>query len=109
MMRVIFHIDEMAKWTLLLANIVNFIKDFDKDNYSITVVVDGEAVSGFTESIIVNKLKSLAEDITLRVCSNSLKHKHIAENLLPDFVKVVKSGVVEIAVLEEEGYRYIKP
>lgn len=109
MLKVLFHIDEMEKWTLLLANIVNFIKDFEKDNYLITVVVNGEAVSGFTESIIINKLKSFSKDVTFEVCSNSLKHKHIAENLLPDFVKVVKSGVVEIAVLEDEGYHYIKP
>jgi intracellular sulfur oxidation DsrE/DsrF family protein len=109
MLKVLFHIDEMEKWTLLIGNIVNFIKDFDKDNYSITVVVNGESVSGLTESIIVNKLKSFPKNVTFEVCRNSLNHKHIEESILPDFVKVVKSGVVEIALLEEEGYHYIKP
>ena len=39
----------------------------------------------------------------------TLRANQIAPQQLPDFVRVVPAGVVEIAQRQEEGFSYIKP
>lgn len=108
MMRVLFHVDEYVMWNFTIKNLSNFIKDVD-DEFSIEVVANGDAVEGYLDPKLLDQMKVLSKSMTFVSCLNSMKTVHIEKKSLPDFVKVVFSGVVEIAKLEEQGYHYIKP
>lgn len=42
--KVIFHIDEINKWKLLLGNVSNLLNGMDKENLHIEVLANSEAV-----------------------------------------------------------------
>lgn len=107
-MKVLFHVDEYVMWDLTIRNLNNFIKDVNED-FSLAVVANGDAVNGYLEEKLVDKMRMLSKFVTFISCLNSMKKEHIEEGTLPDFVKIVPSGVVEIVKLEEQGYHYIKP
>ncbi|HHU07353.1 MAG TPA: hypothetical protein GXZ59_03300 [Clostridiaceae bacterium] len=104
-MHVVFHIDEMDKWKLLLANVNNFLREVD--DAVIEVVAYAEAVKYYVGQ------EPLPENLLGRVdfvaCANALRGWEIEEDSLPAHVAVVPSGVVEIARKQEEGYAYIRP
>ncbi len=107
-LKVLFHIDESVMWELVVKNLNNFLKDYDGE-VQINVVANADAVNGYLDARVVNKLKNFPANVTFIACRNSLKMEKISEDALPEFVQKVQSGVVEIAKLEEEGYKYIKP
>ena len=47
--QVVFHIDEMEKWKLVLGNVENFLRDIGNDPYNAEIVVNGEAVLFLSE------------------------------------------------------------
>ncbi|MGC8545417.1 MAG: hypothetical protein ACP5NR_05680 [Athalassotoga sp.] len=107
-MEVLFHVDESVMWDLTIKNLNNFIKDIDEES-SIKVVANGEAVNGYIDEKLLDQMKILSKHVTFISCLNSMKKEHVEPSALPDFVKIVPSGVVEIAKLEEKGFHYIKP
>ncbi|BBJ27474.1 DsrE family protein [Athalassotoga saccharophila] len=107
-MKVLFHIDESVMWDLTIRNLNNFIKDIDEE-FSITVVANGDAINGYIDEKLLDQMKILSKHVTFISCLNSMKKEHVEPSALPDFVKIVPSGVVEIAKLEEKGFHYIKP
>jgi intracellular sulfur oxidation DsrE/DsrF family protein len=95
-------------WDLTIRNLNNFIKDIDEE-FSIAVVANGDAVNGYLDAKRSDQMRMLSKHVTFVSCLNSMKKEHIEADTLPDFVKIVPSGVVEIAKLEEKGFHYIKP
>lgn len=102
-MKVVFHIDEMDKWTLLNQNIKNL---YNKDSkVSISVVVNADAVNYFQ----LNEVSEINPNAKYHLCNNSLKERGINQTIVNDKVVVVQSGVYELALLQSLGYHYIKP
>lgn len=111
-----------------LRNIQNHINAIGKENLELKVVLHGEGVSLLLDpdSLKKTKLKSAnANDmmqakisglkdqgVKFKVCENTLKGKNINfEDDLYDVSKtdIVQSGVAELAILQSQGYAYIKP
>jgi uncharacterized protein len=114
--KVIFHINESEKWSTVLANVNNLIKDLGKDDVIVEIVANGYAVMDYVFDInnkyneIIDKMLSTSKlEVQFIACRNSLVGNKIDEKLLPSFVKVVPAGVTELIKKQSEGYAYIKP
>ncbi|WP_041722558.1 MULTISPECIES: DsrE family protein [Caldicellulosiruptor] len=125
-LKVLFHINELSRWQIVLGNITNLLNDVGQDNAHIEVVINGEAVSIFKDKckqVESGNLCSISSNLSLLeqmeelskigvkfvACRNALKGQSIDENSLPDFVTVVPVGITEIVRKQAEGYAYIKP
>ncbi len=104
-MQVVFHIDELNKWPLLLSNVKNFLAV--EAEAKVEVVAYAEAVTYYVGD------EDLPEEMIGKVdfvaCGNALRAWEIETELLPEHVRVVPSGVVEIIHKQAEGYYYIRP
>lgn len=111
--KVVFHIDEMIKWDLLLKNVANTIKEIDMTKSKIQVVAYAEAVNYYLNLQHTDneyELKKLVDQSVVFVaCNNALKSLNINPDDLPEYVTIVPSGVVELIKKQQEGYSYIKP
>ena len=120
--KVVFHIDEVEKWPLLLANARNLIKVVDVKASSIVVLVNSKAAIIFEEQNAgVSSLdkeqanqgdlvKELADNVVeIKLCQNSLNGLGIAIDSLPVYVDVVPVGVLELIEKQADGFAYIKP
>jgi uncharacterized protein len=113
---VVYHIDDNARAIPMLRNITNHRKADVK--IRIIVVALGAGVDFLVDGAMDERGNSfdalvdplMIEGVEFRVCNNTLKSRKIApEALLPD-VKIVASGVAELARLQiEEHAAYIKP
>jgi len=101
-MKVLFHIDELHKWVLLVSNIMNIKKE--DENIEVSVVVNGEAVKLLNQEHL-----ELPSNVLYYACKNSLKAHDIPLKSVHQAMHIVPSGVYHIAQLEERGYHYIKP
>ena len=116
-MNVIYHVDEMAKWTLSLTNVQNMIQYYGEhgEAYEIEIVANSEAVAALTkdraaELGLLPALESFQGlPVQVAACANALRAQKIPAEALVEGVQVVPAGVVEIAQREAEGYRYLKP
>jgi len=111
--KVLFHIDELGKWSLLLSNISNLINAED-GNFNIMAVANSEAVKYYDTakklSADLETVKALSSrGVRFIACSNSLNAYSIDKSNMPPFIDIVPSGVAEIAIRQGEGYAYIKP
>lgn len=111
--QVVFHIDENAKWNLLLRNIRNLCREYDPKASRIEVVANAEAVKFYASPANVDEAENLRElagkGVRVAACANALRGMGIAAEKLPPFVEVVPSGVGELIRRQAEGYAYIKP
>jgi uncharacterized protein len=111
--KVVFHIDEVDKWSLLLANVRNLVKAVDLVSSNITVLSNAKAVLVFGDSASLNDADSMQElaskGVEFSVCQNSLNGVGIAIDLLPEYVKVVPVGVLSLIEKQADGFAYIKP
>ena len=111
--RVVFHIDENAKWELLLNNIRNMIREVNVDSSFIEVVANSEAVKFYRKAENPNGLETAMkladEGVRFAACRNALNGLRITQEELYPFVHTVPSGVVELAIRQQEGCAYIKP
>ena len=112
-LQVVFHIDELDKWDLLLKNVENFLKELDASNLTIEVLANAVAVSAYLKSSKQARKMEFArlnsKNVRFVACQNSLNSLKIQSDELFDFVKIVPSGVVELAKKQNEGFSYIKP
>lgn len=103
-MKVVFHLDEMEKWPLTLANVNNFLAaDPDAE---IIVLANAIAVKGFVES--KEELIALEEKVQFSACSNALTNFKIDYEQVSENVRI-EPGVYTLAKLQHEGYAYIRP
>lgn len=114
--KVIFHIDELNKWNLVLKNVSNLLAAIGKNSFYIEVLANAEAVKAYnisSEEIdinVVNSLKELnAKGIKFVACNNALKGFNLEKKDINPFVEVVPAGVLELVEKQMEGYSYIKP
>ena len=114
--RVVFHVDEVNKWKLTLINVRNFVEDIGDVEYFVEIVANAEAVKIFADNRAENTDELLEEmefliskKVIISACRNALRANLIAEKSLPGFISVVPAGVTRIAILQGQGYSYIKP
>ena len=112
--KVIFHIDEMSKWKLLLANVSNMIDDMQEQTLIIEVLANSEAVKFFIKNDMnendYNYVQRLInKNVLFSLCNNSLKSNKIEKETLLSGTTIVSSGVSELMLKQHEGYAYIKP
>ena len=108
-LKVLFHVDEMEKWKLTLANINNFLNG-TKDS-DILVVANAVAVKGYIPNFeLFETIEELHKrGVVFSACNNALKGNDISPEEVREFVKIVPAGVIEIAEKQMEGYAYIRP
>lgn len=109
-MNVIFHIDETAKWPVLLSNVQHFQEWLaaQSDNSTLEILINGEAVSGALSGSDID-LGLLARSVNVVVCANSMHQRNLKQTQLQGGIDVVPSGVVELAQRQHHGFAYIKP
>jgi uncharacterized protein len=108
--KVVFHIDELAKWDLLLGNINNFLGRLEDDESSIRVVINAAAVLGVTKSEYIETIKKLKhKNVQFECCKIALAGNLLDEKNLSDEVQIIPSGIKRLVELQGKGYAYIKP
>lgn len=111
--QVVFHIDEMEKWGLLLNNVQNLIHGLAGTDSRIEVVANSKAVEFYRAAANTNgtglALKLAEAGVDFAACGNALRGLKIEpEELLP-FIRTVPSGVLELVKRQQAGYAYLKP
>ncbi|MGG5460125.1 DsrE family protein [Clostridium sp. B9] len=116
-MKILLHIDEPNKWSLVLGNIKNVLANGEENNttYELEVLANSMAVFQLREDIaknsnLLNQVNEYSKKgVVFAVCNNSLKKFNIDPKELISFCKVVPAGIIELAKKQSEGYLYIKP
>ncbi|MCM3907511.1 MULTISPECIES: DsrE family protein [Trueperella] len=109
--KLVFHINENDRWPFTLRSVRNFIRADDR--HRAVVVANGGAVRSFSQlEADPNRMARIrgleAEGVSFVVCQIALGERQVKEELIPEYVKVVPAGIVEIAKLQSEGYGYVK-
>jgi uncharacterized protein len=111
--------NEPAMMNLALNNATNvaqYYKDLG-EKVAIEVVTFGPGLHMLRDdtSPVKARIKAIAEStpaISFKACGNTQENMHKAENkdipLIPE-AQVVKSGVVRVMELQEQGWTYVKP
>jgi intracellular sulfur oxidation DsrE/DsrF family protein len=95
-----------------LRNVSNLIDALNGEPWAIEVLANGEAVRFYvsddaqTDAALMSRLA--ARGVVFAACNNALRANRIAPESLPEFVKVVPAGGLELARKQREGYAYIK-
>lgn len=109
----VFHIDESAKWELVLRNVSNLIQVVDMRDSDIIIVANSESVRELvpqTAGSALPMMQKLAEHgVHFAACNHALNSFSIRPQELASFAEVVPAGVLELALRQQEGYAYIKP
>ncbi|MGE4352863.1 MAG: DsrE family protein [Oscillospiraceae bacterium] len=113
--KVIFHIDEMQKWRVLLNNVANLLMSYDglSPDAKIEVLANSEAVKGYLPDHIADDLRAMdalvQKGVRFVACQNALNGMKISREQIVPFADVVPAGVRELADRQMAGYAYIKP
>ena len=111
--RVVFHIDEISKWTLLLNNVKNLLQAVGVSESEIEVLANSEAVSAYVAEGGGSHLEQMAQlceqGVRFVACNNAIKSIGIEREQLLQFVSIVPAGVAELIERQADGYAYIKP
>lgn len=105
-MEIVFHIDDLANWPIAMSNIENTV---DHILTRIVVVVNGPAITGYLTDDVKQFITKYHGRITFHACHNAMKSHDVTDDQLPDQVVVVPNGIIDLAKLQNSGYRYIKP
>lgn len=109
MYKVIFHVDELVKWPLVLANARNFLAI--EPDAKIEILANSEAVKFLAleakESDIFQEL--VGNHVVFAACHNAMVKFAIPAEALAKDVVVVPAGVVELAKKQHQCYAYIRP
>lgn len=111
--KVIFHVDELNKWKLVLANTQNLLNALNEHTLIIEVLANSDAVKYFIQTNLNEDdlfvLDNLSKNVTFSACNNSLKSLSIEPNSLLTYVNIVPSGVAELTIKQHQNFAYIKP
>lgn len=112
--KVIFHIDEVRKWELLLKNIMNLMQAVNIENSNIEVLANSEAVKFYdlnnNSDIAIKSIESLSKKgIKFAACNNALNSYNIKKENMVSSIEIVPVGVLELINKQKKGYAYIKP
>lgn len=95
-------LSDASKWTLVNINVRNLLA-LD-ESLEIAVVAFSEGVTVFDKDDIM-----LYPKATYYLCNNAIEVRGVNRDKLPKEVKIVASGVYQIAKLQEEGFKYVRP
>lgn len=104
-MKVVFHVDEVAKWSGAKKNIHNL--KAASPTIQIILVINGAAITGLLAPEHQEFIETTEAEI--HACRNALQGFKISEDRLPAPVTVVPAGVLDLVKLQHLGYAYIKP
>ena len=109
-LKALFHIDEIEKWDLLLANVKNLLDSTD-DQAIIEVIANSKGVLGLKKDFKLDYIieKQYNRGVRFVACNNSLKVIGISKEEILPIVEIIEAGVKEIIEKQQEGYGYIKP
>jgi intracellular sulfur oxidation DsrE/DsrF family protein len=97
-------------------NVAQYYKDRD-EKVAIEVITFGPGLHMLREdtSPVKSRIKTIKEEnaeISFQACGNTQQNMHKVENkeipLIPE-ATVVKSGVVRVMELQEQGWTYVRP
>jgi intracellular sulfur oxidation DsrE/DsrF family protein len=101
---------------MALGNINNHIRGMGgPDKVRIALVVNGPALAAFKASDaapdLAEKLaRANGQGVDLGACGNTLDGTRLTvADLLPGFVRIDEGGVTRLAILQAQGYAYIRP
>lgn len=127
--KVVYHIngDDPKQQSAALGNILNHINAVDDGTLDVKVVMHGDGLSlllfpdqqsktkmkaaNATEEMQVKIAGLKQQGVQFQVCANTLKGRQIPLETLYDVsaADIVASGVAQLAILQAQGYAYIKP
>ena len=112
--KVVFHIDELSKWKILLTNVSNLLNGIDNKKFQIEVLANAEAVKYYDTTQDLDADFNTMEVLNNRgiefiACNNALMANRIEKNNIIHFVNIVPAGVLELVEKQSEGFAYIKP
>ena len=111
-MKAVFHIDEIEKWNLLIANVQNLLKAITESMFEIEIVANSAAVKEYliNDSNFTDELTELStKGIKICACKNALNGLNIKQDEIFEFVTIVPVGVKELIEKQNDGFAYIKP
>lgn len=103
--KVIFHLNEDNKVTMVYNNINNLLKV--SPLAQIELLVNGAAANLAVNNDQLLELSKL--NVTVSICENSLKSLDINVNEIIPTLKTVPVGVMELILKQQAGFAYIKP
>lgn len=115
MLKVIFHVDDAARWPLALGNAENLLRAAKekREEVDIEILANALAVSQYVQKpgdVLQQQMSDLSrQKVHFAACNNSMRAQSIAPASLLPFVQVVPAGVLELAERQSQGYAYIKP
>ncbi len=124
MLKALIHVNEPEKWQVAIGNIKNLLRDVGDNGVEVIVVSNGAGVKGYVGGVeqggavcalpgqgsLRNEMEELSKrGVKFLACKNALMANNIDERLLPEFVKVITSGMTELIRRQSEGFAYIKP
>jgi len=109
--KVVLHLNTPEKMTMLVNNVKN-LREKLGEQADIIVIVNGPAVSRFTN--LASSRSQLDEILGLNasvsICSFALKNRNLLKvNLLEGTTYLEDGGVTKIVMLQQAGYAYVKP
>ena len=109
--KVIFHIDENARWQMLLGNVENLLRALGSGHMTVEVLANGEAVQKYAAPLPGrdDEADQSLAGVTFAACRNAMRANHLTEHDLHPFVVTVPAGVMELVTRQAQGYAYIKP
>ncbi len=112
--KVIFHVDEINKWELLLKNVSNLLHGRANNTFHVEILANSEAVTYFDINRDMNAdIKTMErlnkEGVKFVACNNAIMANNIEKNNIIPFVDIVPAGIIELIVKQSEGYAYIRP
>ncbi len=110
MLKVVFHVDELERWPMVLINAKNFLNA--EPDSQIVILANAAAVVFYQyHSSSLEKIRFDLKErgVRFKACRNALKENQIPEDSLTDSIQIVPAGVVELARLQQEGFAYIRP
>ncbi len=112
--RVVFHVDanDAKVFGLSLSNAANLLKAIPEDHHDVVMLFNGPAVQMLRREGCSHQdeIRSLQEQrVVFKACRNALNKFGVsAEELVPGCL-IIPAGVVELILLQQDGYAYIKP
>lgn len=104
-MKVVFHVDEVNKWSEAGSNIRNLLAATHE--VTIVLLVNGKAITGYLDP--ANTALLQIEQVAFHACRNAMNAHGMTPENLPANVEIVPAGVLDLIKLQDLGYAYIKP
>jgi uncharacterized protein len=100
-----------ARWVLALSNARNVQAELGKGKVDIEIVVYGPGIDMLRLESVVgpNVAEALAAGVRITACENTMIGHHIARDDMLPGIGYVKTGVVRLMRLQQEGYAYVRP